>query len=76
MPSNVLRMPHCPQASPLLISHSLLQMADVVWKAGLTGVADELVHLAHSAIDRAEELETSGHPAPQPWPLRRSGGVK
>ncbi|MFT8718956.1 hypothetical protein [Acetobacter sp.] len=76
MPSNVLRMPHCPSASPLLISHSLLQMADVVWKAGLTGVADELLHLAHSAIDRADEPETSGHSTPQPWPSRRSGSMK
>ncbi|NHN89154.1 hypothetical protein [Acetobacter conturbans] len=55
MSPNVLRMPHCPEASPLLISHSLLQLADVVWKAGLTGVADELVMLAHTAIDRGGE---------------------
>lgn len=47
----VLRMPHCPEASPLLISHSLLQMADVVWKAGLPNLADELLNLAHAAID-------------------------
>ncbi|GBR01625.1 hypothetical protein [Acetobacter oeni] len=55
MSANVLRMPHCPQTSPLMISHSLLQMADVVWRAGLPGLAKELVGLAHSAIDRPSD---------------------
>ncbi|NHO32347.1 hypothetical protein [Acetobacter fallax] len=55
MPANVVRMPHCPQTSPLLISHSLLQMADIVWKAGLPGLATELVGLAHSAFDRGAD---------------------
>ncbi|NHN86736.1 hypothetical protein GOB93_19220 [Acetobacter musti] len=55
MSANVLRMPHCPQTSPLMISHSLLQMADVVWRAGMTGLAVELVGLAHSAIDRSPD---------------------
>ena len=59
--SNVLRMPHCPETSPLLISHSLLQLADVVWKAGLTSLADELIHLAHTAIDRKQEMASGEH---------------
>ncbi|GBQ95294.1 hypothetical protein AA23498_2269 [Acetobacter nitrogenifigens DSM 23921 = NBRC 105050] len=59
MAANVLRLPHCPQTSPLLISHSLLQMADVVWEAGMTSIANELIALAHSAFDRAPDLTTS-----------------
>lgn len=39
----------------MLISHSLLQLADVVWQAGLPGLANDLVGLAHSAIDRSAE---------------------
>jgi hypothetical protein len=54
-------MPHCPETSPLLISHSLLQLADVVWKAGLTSLADELIHLAHTAIDRKQEMASGEH---------------
>ncbi|AQS86139.1 hypothetical protein A0U92_16805 [Acetobacter aceti] len=55
MSGNILRLPHCPEASPILISHSLLQLADVVWQAGLPGLANDLVSLAHSAIDRPSE---------------------
>lgn len=55
MSGNILRLPHCPEASPMLISHSLLQLADVVWQAGLPGLANDLVGLAHSAIDRSSD---------------------
>lgn len=51
MSAQVLRIPRCPETSPLVISHSLLQMADAVWKAGETGVASALLGLAHSVID-------------------------
>lgn len=60
MPSKILRLPHCPQTSPLLISHSLLQLADVVWNAGLPGLATDLVGLAHSAIDH-DASDTPAH---------------
>jgi hypothetical protein len=54
---NVIRLPYTAQISPMTVSNSLLQLADLVWDAGMKNLASELIGLAHSAFDDGHDTE-------------------